>query len=208
MSPWPSGPIPGSRYGPPTTIATTRTTQNSPCYLSGAQAGVRGRGTAKAMRQPLTPPPLRTRTPRLACPYLCTWTSTATPCSPSPGECSTLTTVSRKVTLILRSTEGQKGVSGQVEPQGSRQSFPTGAAEWPSHCLGPLFCGLQGGREQGGHGRPTYQSQWSGQTFPVPPGAVVAQRARAAHPEGTPEPAVGSWSCMRPSSVSQQPLAL
>lgn len=44
-----------------------------------------------------------------ACPYLCTWASTATPRSPVPGECSTLTTVSKKVTLILRSTEGWGG---------------------------------------------------------------------------------------------------
>lgn len=92
-------------------------TQALPCCFPGAQAGERGRGRARTIQQPLTAPCLHPSSPLGARPYLCTWTSTATPCSPSPGECSTLTTVSRKVTLILRSTEGWEAVSGQLGQQ-------------------------------------------------------------------------------------------
>lgn len=71
----------GSQQGPLTTL----TNPALPCPILGGWLGLR----AEAFVFP---------------PYLCTRTSTATPRSTSPTECSTLTTVSRKVTLILRST--------------------------------------------------------------------------------------------------------
>lgn len=131
-----------------------------------------------------------------ACPYLCTWASTATPRSPVPGECSTLTTVSKKVTLILRSTEGWRGGS-QVRQSGEDQTVSLSGSRVLPEVL--ALRAVEG---------PTHQSRWSGRTSPVLPGAAVAQRAQAARPAGTPEPAACWWSCTRPSSVSRQSPAL
>lgn len=87
----------------------------------GRQAGP-GPLSSPSLPSPFTQPTCS------ACPYLCTWASTATPRSPVPSECSTLTTVSKKVTLILRSTEGvgRGGLrSGRVVKAGQ---FPCQAA--------------------------------------------------------------------------------
>lgn len=184
--PGPWTPTPGSQHssGHAAAQAHLDLLRNFPGARAGS--GVRGR----AIQQPLTPLSLTPAWPAWPAPYLCTWISTATPRSPSLGECSTLTTVSKKVTLILRSTEGWEGVSGWAEQQGAdRVSLPEAPALWA----------VEG---------PAHLSRWSGQTSPVLPGAVVAQRVRAARPAGTPEPAACLWSCTRPSSVSRQPPAL
>lgn len=132
-----------------------------------------------------------------ACPYLCTWASTATPRSPVPGECSTLRTVSKKVTLILRSTEGWEGGGAQVRQSSEGQTVsPSGSRVLPEVLA---LRAVEGS---------AHQSRWSERTSPVLPGAAVAQRAQAARPAGTPEPAACSWSCTRPSSVSQRSPAL
>lgn len=181
---------PGHSPGPPRLALTLPRSPGWGCRW--------GQGHSAA---PRSPSPSRQR-PRSARPYLCTWASTATPRSPAPGGCSTLTTVSRKVTLILRSTERWGGVSGQAGSKGQTE-LPCQAA---GCCLRPLPCGPR--RGDSGRAGPAHQSQSSGQTSPVLPGAVVVQRARAAHPAGTPGPAACSWSCTRPSSVSRQPPAL
>jgi hypothetical protein len=96
-------------------------------------------------------------------PYLCTRTSTATLRSSSPSECSTLTTVFRKVTLILRSTvegrkEGRKE-GRQAGREGGRVSrvrwgigkqgkfLPAWVGRWPPYYyLRSLSCRLEGPR--------------------------------------------------------------